>query len=137
MAKGIRNGRRGIEPGVDPLLERIPSVPLGSHLDLGEGFQQISVNLEGDLSISEQGALGLGQLLQLCPGSPAPGMQKTSSILAIDPAAHSAPSLGLVSPLLLWAAPKTGPELPFLPPCPASGPACEPPSLESVFPALP
>ena len=67
MATGIRTGGWG----TDPLLERTPFLLLGSHLDLGEGFQHISVNFEGDLSISEQAAAGLSQRPQLQPGSPA------------------------------------------------------------------
>lgn len=67
MAKGISTGGWG----ADPLLERSPFLLLGSHLDLGEGFQQISVNFEGDLSVSAQAAVGLGQRPQLQPGSPA------------------------------------------------------------------
>lgn len=65
MAKAVRNRGRGTEPGVDPLLERTPFLPLGSYLDLHEGFQQISVYSEGDLGVLEQVALGLGQLPQL------------------------------------------------------------------------
>ena len=38
------------------------------------------------------------------------------------------PLASLVSPPLLWAAPRTGPNLPFITPFPATGPACKPAS---------
>lgn len=70
-------------------LERFPFLTLGSHLDVGEGPQKVSVNSEGSLSISEKVASGLGQLPQLQPGGPAPSRKESSrkgSIMAsLDP----------------------------------------------------
>lgn len=89
-----------------------PLPPLGSHLDLGEGFRQISVNSEGDRGISEQLASGLGQLTQLQPGGPVPGAQETSSKSALTQ--HRFLPRRLVWPALLLSG--TGPKLPFSPP---------------------
>lgn len=86
-----------------------PLPPLGSHLDLGEDFRQISVNSEGDRGLSEQLASGLGQLTQLQPGSPVPGAQETSSKSVLIQ--HRILPRRLVWPALLLSG--TGPKLPF------------------------
>lgn len=113
-AKVIRSRGWGTEAGMDPLLERIPFFPSGSYLDLPEGFQQISMNSEGDLGLLESVALGLGQLPQLRPGSPVPRHVEEQGRSAVGPASHLIPPFAsLVGPPLLWLHPGLAQSSPF------------------------
>ena len=100
-----------------------PFLPLSSHLDVREGFCQISVNFEGDLGILELLTSVLGQLPQFHPGSPAPGSGRPSRKSAFTQLQICLLASLTEPDLLLSRRIQDAPKLPFLTPSPASGPA--------------